>query len=125
MPWRLTVRAEHRVDHRRFDDLPHALRALEERGRELARQAPQEAVDVKVKQFAPVQQVSARLELAGPERWLPSVRAGIDIRGDGSAEPFRGGIRRVELEQRAGEDAFAALRRALADVLEAAGADAS
>ena len=121
MPWRLTVRAEHRVAHSRLDDLARALDALEQRGRELVGRASREPVDVKVKQFTPAEQVTARLELAGPERWFPSVRAGVDVRGDGSAEAFRGGVRRVELERRPGEDAFAALRRALADVLEAAG----
>jgi hypothetical protein len=123
--WRLTVRAEHRVDRSRFDDLAQALDALERRGRELVRAAPREPVDVKVKQFAPVQQVIARLELAGPERWLPSVRAGVDVRGDGSVEAYRGSVRRQLLEQRPNEDAFGALRDALADVLEAAGTNAS
>jgi hypothetical protein len=121
MPWRLTVRAEHRVARSSFDDLGRALDALEARGRELAAAAPREAVDVKIKQFTPAEQVSARLELAGPERWFPSVRTGVDLRGDGSATAFRGAVRRVELEQRSGEDAFGALRRALDDVLEAAG----
>ena len=55
------------MERRRFDDLPSALDALEGRGRELARGAPRQTVDVKVKQFEPVQQVIARLELAGPE----------------------------------------------------------
>jgi hypothetical protein len=121
MAWRLTVRASHRVERSRFDGLDQLLDALERRGRELARSASSAAVDLKVKRFEPVQQVAARLELAGPERLLPSVRAGVDVRGDGSTEAFRGGVRRVLLEQRSGEDAFAALRRALADVLEAAG----
>jgi hypothetical protein len=82
-----------------------------------------EVVDVKIKRFDPVQQVTARLELAGPERLVPSVRVGVDVRGDGSSEAFRGHIRRILLEQRKGEDAFMALRRSLADVLAAAGAD--
>jgi hypothetical protein len=120
--WRLTVRAQHRVERTRFDALDQLLDALEARGRELARVMPRQAVDVKVKRFEPIQQVAARLELAGPERLLPSVRAGIDIRGDGSTEAFRGGVRRVVLEQRPHEDAFTALRRALGDVLNAAGA---
>jgi len=119
--WRLTVRAGPKVDRREFDALDEALSELEARGRELARQAPRHAVDLKVKRFEPVQQVIARLELAGPERLIPSVRVGVDVRGDGSAEAFRGRYRRSLLERRAGEDAFATLRRALADVLVAAG----
>jgi hypothetical protein len=122
MPWRLTVRADHRVDRSRFEGLDQLLDALEQRGRELARAAPARAVNAKVKRFEPVQQVVARLELAGPERMLPSIRAGVDVRGDGSTEAFRGRVNRSLLEQRPGEDAFVALRRALADVLAAAGA---
>jgi hypothetical protein len=123
--WRLTVRTDGRVENLRFDGLDELLDALQARGRELAGAASSAAVDLKVKRYEPAQQVRARLELAGPERWFPSVRAGIDVHGDGSTEAFRGGVRRVELEQRRGEDAFAALRRSLADVLKAAGTDAA
>jgi hypothetical protein len=119
--WRLTVRTDGRVEHARFEGLDEILDALEQRGRALVRSASNQPVDLKVKRFEPAQQVVARLELAGPERLMPSVRAGVDVRGDGSSEAFRGGIRRVVLEQRSGEDAFAALRRALGDVLGAAG----
>ena len=121
MAWRLTVRTGPKVERTRFDGLLGALDALEARGHELARSAPREAVATKVKRFEPAQRVVARLELSGPERLLPSVRTGVDVRGDGSTEAYRGWIRRVVLDQRADEDAFAALRRALADVLAAAG----
>jgi hypothetical protein len=123
MAWRLTVRTDGRVDQARFDGLDELLDALTARGRTLAESSSAKPVNLKVTRFEPAQQVVARLELAGPERWFPSVRAGIDIHGDGSAEAFRGGVRRVELEQDPGEDAFAALRRSLTDVLKAAGAD--
>jgi hypothetical protein len=109
------------VERREFEALDQALAALTERGRELAAAGAREPVDVKIKRFDPAQQVAARLELAGPERLLPSVHVGVDVRGDGSTEAFRGRIKRTLVEQRKGEDAFAALRRALADVLAAAG----
>jgi hypothetical protein len=121
VPWRLTVRAGPRVERRRFEGLEQVLAALEARGRELVRSAPDEVLDAKLKRFEPVEQVVGRLELSGPERLMPSVRAGVDVRGDGSTEAFRGRVRRTVLEQRANEDAFAALRRALAHVLAAAG----
>jgi hypothetical protein len=119
--WRLTVRNGPRLERSRYEGLDQLLGALEQRGRELASAAPDEPVDAKVKRFEPVQQVIARLELSGPERLMPSVRAGVDVRGDGSTEAFRGRIRRTVLETRAGEDAFAALRRSLSEVIAAAG----
>jgi hypothetical protein len=122
--WRLTVRTDGQVDQQRFEGLDQLLDALERRGRELSGQKRAEPVNVKFTRFEPAQQVVARLEIAGPERWLPSVKAGVDVRGDGSAQAFRGGIRRISLDQQAGEDAFTALRRALSDVLRAAGGDA-
>jgi hypothetical protein len=120
--WRLTVRTDGRVEHERFDGLEELLDALEARGQALISSAAAKPVDAKIKRFEPAQQVVGRLELAGPERWLPSVTAGVDIRGDGSSEAFKGRVRRAVLDQRAGEDAFAALRRSVVRLLEAAGA---
>lgn len=107
------MRAGPRVQRSRYAELDGALDALEQRGRELARDAPSDRVDAKIKRFEPVQQVSARLELAGPQRLLPSVRGGVDVRGDGSTEAYRGRVKRVLLEQRKGESSYEALRRAL------------
>jgi hypothetical protein len=114
VPWKLTVRSGPRVEHERFGDLDAALDALEARGRALARAAPRDSVDIKFRQFEPIQQVAARIELAGPERLLPRVRAGIDIRGDGSAEAYLGRVRREVVARRGGETVYTALRRALA-----------
>ncbi len=113
MPWRLTVRTGPQVDRDRFDQLGAAIDALERRGRELAGSADSKPIDVKFREFEPVQQVLARLEISGPQALLPRAHAGVDVRGDGSTEAFVGRVRRAVVEQRDGEDAFAALRRVL------------
>jgi hypothetical protein len=113
VPWKLTVRAGPRVERVRYDSLRDAIDALEARARELAGSGRRESVDVKFKRFEPVQQVAARIEIAGPERLMPSVRAGVDVRGDGSTEAYLGRVRRQVVQQRQGETAYAALRRVL------------
>jgi hypothetical protein len=114
VPWKLTIRSGPRVQRLRFADLADALEAIESRGRELTRSAPRSFVDVGSRRFEPVQQVAARLELAGPERLIPKVRAGVDVRGDGSTEAYLGRVKRTVVEQRKGESVYKALRRALA-----------
>jgi hypothetical protein len=114
VPWKLTVRAGPKVERERFAELDDALKAIEQRARDLSDDAPDKAVDLRYKKFEPVQQVAARLELAGPERMLPSVRAGIDVRGDGSTEAYVGRVRRAVIEQRKKESPYDALRRVLA-----------
>jgi hypothetical protein len=96
-----------------FDALDRALEALEIYARELSDAAPRAGLDAKFKRFEPVQRVSARIELAGPERLVPSLRAGVDVRGDGSVEAYRGRVRRRVINRGDGESACAALRREL------------
>ena len=97
----------------RHPGIEDALTALEARGRELAEAAPRQTT-TRARRFEPEAQVYARLELAGPQRVVPSLRAGIDIRGDGSTEAYRGRVRRELIEAERGESAYAALRRVLA-----------
>jgi hypothetical protein len=111
--WKLTVRSGPKVKQSTFATLDLALGELEGRARELAEGAPREPVDAKIRRFEPSQQVFARLELSGPERFFPSVHAGLDVRGDGSIEAYRGRVRRELIEERQGESAYAALRRSL------------
>jgi hypothetical protein len=111
VPWTLTARVGPRVERFRFEELDAALDQLEVRVRELSRAAPRESRDMRYRRYEPIQQVYARIELSGPQRLLPSLRGGVDVRGDGSVEVFRGRIRRTLIEQAATETPYAALRR--------------
>jgi hypothetical protein len=106
----LTIRAGAQVRKTHHPGLRDALSELEREGRELeagAHESP--AGGTLIRRLEPVQLVVARLELAGPGR----VRAGVDVRGDGSSEAFTGRLRRRVVEQRDGESSYEALRREL------------
>ena len=109
--YRLKVRAGPRVERHHFAEREQALAELESRARALADGAHAKRIDLKTRQFEPVAQVVARIELAGPNR----LRAGVDVRGDGSVESYTGALRREVVEQRLGESPYEALRRAVAE----------
>lgn len=107
----LTVRSGGKVRKEPHSGLDDALRALEREGRELESGADGRSHGgTLIRKLEPVQIVVARLELSGPGR----LRAGVDVRGDGSSEPFTGRLRRRVLAQRDGESPYDALRRELA-----------
>ena len=113
MARRFTVRVRSRgkVRKARFDDLRDALGELARNVGELTGDASARPVGGSVmRRIDPVQQVVGRVELAGPGR----LRAGVDVRGDGSSEAFTGRVRRQLVEQRKRESAVDALRRVLA-----------
>jgi hypothetical protein len=108
--YRLTVRSRGKVRKERHDSLGAALDAMKRTGAELSGEADASPVGGSlIRRIEPVQQVVARLELKGPD----GLRAGVDVRGDGSSEAFTGRVRRQLVQQRAGEDAYGALRREL------------
>ena len=107
--WTVTVRVGPKVQRTRHELLKDALQEIERRGHELEASADAKPRSPLGRTFEPVQQVVARIELAGPAR----TRAGVDVRGDGSAEAFSGRLRRVVIEQRKGESPYDALRRRL------------
>lgn len=112
----MTVRVGPTVARERHDTLPDALGALERRLESLGVDARRERRRALAREYEPVAQVAARAELAGPSR-LGVLRGptlgGVDLRGDGSAEAYRGRVRRELVSQQPGETAYDALRRAL------------
>jgi hypothetical protein len=113
MAFRVVVRNGARVQRLTAATLDDALGLLEDRGRGLAAQPRRSEVDLGIRSYAPADQVAARVEIAGPQRWRARIRAGIDVRGDGSVEPWTGAPERVEVTAREGESPYDALRRAL------------
>jgi hypothetical protein len=106
----VTVRSGAKVRKERYDELADAIAAIERIGASLADGAAARPVGgTLIRRIEPVQQVVGRIELAGPDR----LRAGVDVRGDGSTEAFTGRVRRRLVEQGRRESAYDALRRVL------------
>lgn len=109
--WKLTVRAGSEVEHVRFDDLGEAVAAMRERAMEIRAEGPVGGVSA-LRDFAPKDQVRARLQLSG-RGLLRKPIAGIDVRGDGTFMPYRGSVRRELLDPTAYDTPFDAVRETL------------
>lgn len=108
--FRILVRSGAKVRRERTDNLDAALSVVERHGRQLENGASvAEEGGTLIRRYEPVQQVVGRVELRGPGR----VRAGIDVRGDGSAEAYTGRVRRRLVQQQEDESPYEALRREL------------
>ena len=106
----VTVRTRGKVERERYESLREALVAMGRRAYLLEHEDHTGSVGGRIlRRIEPVAQVVGRIELRGPRR----LRAGLDVRGDGSTEAFRGRVRRSLIVQRRGESAFAALEREL------------
>lgn len=109
--WKLTVRHGSDVYNERFDDLDEAV--MEMRRRALAIRAEGTAKPISaLRDFAPGDQIHARLQLAG-KGLLRKPVAGVDVRGDGTFMPFRGGVTREELDPTTYDTPFDAVRETL------------
>jgi hypothetical protein len=113
MPYTVTIRVGPRITRTRHAELRDALDALEVELTTLGPAARRETRKALTREYGPEAQVSARGELSGPSRLRPSVRAGADVRGDGSIEVYRGRVRREPIASEPGERPFDALRRTL------------
>jgi hypothetical protein len=111
--FRIVTRNGAKVTRERAASLGEALDLVERYGRGLAAQPRRPEVDLRFRTFTPAAQVAARIEVSGPQRWRPAVRAGIDVRGDGTVEAWSGGTEREAVALQSGESPYDALRRAL------------
>jgi hypothetical protein len=109
--WKLTVRHGSDVDHVQFDDLGEAVAALRERALAIRSEGPARPVQ-SLRDYKPGDQVHARLQLSG-RGFLRKPTAGVDVRGDGTFVPFKGGVVREELDPTHHETPFDLVRETL------------
>ena len=109
--WKLTVRHGSAVDHAQFDGLDEAVAAMRERALAIRAEGPARPVR-SLRDFEPSQQVHARLQLSGPGLFRKPT-AGVDVRGDGTFVPFRGGVVREELDPTYHDTPFDLVRETL------------
>jgi hypothetical protein len=107
----LTVRAGADVEHLDFDDLGEAVATMREQALRIRAESPPKAASV-LRTFKPSEQVQARLELRG-RGLLHKPTAGIDVRGNGTFVPYRGGLRREELDPSNHDTPFDLVRETL------------
>lgn len=107
----LTIRNGPRVERRRYDELQEAVDALRAGVASVLGEGELPEVTM-LRTFSPGDRVKARLEISAG-RILRRKEAGLDVMGDGSIVPFRGGAFRRPLEPGAEEDAVDAVAAAL------------
>jgi hypothetical protein len=110
-PWKLTVRHGSDVDHESFDDLDVAVAAMRERALAIRSEGPARPVS-SLRDYEPGDQVHARLQLSG-RGFLRKPTAGVDVRGDGTFVPFKGGVVREELDPTHHDTPFDLVRETL------------
>jgi hypothetical protein len=108
--WKLTIRHGSDVKHEKFSDLGEAVAEMRRRALAIRAEGPARPVS-SLRDFGPKDQVRARLQLSG--RRLRGPVAGVDVRGNGEFVPFRGGMRREELDPSRHETPFDVVRETL------------
>ena len=99
------------MSHRSFEDLGEAVAEMRRRALEIRAEGPPKTASM-LREFKPADQVRARLQLSG-RGFLRKPVAGVDVRGDGTFMPYRGGIRREELDPTDYDTPFDVVRETL------------
>jgi hypothetical protein len=111
MAWKLTIRHGSDVSHESFEELDEAVAAMRERALAIRAEGPVKGVSA-LHEFKPEDQVHARLQLAG-KGLLRKPAAGVDVRGDGTFVPYRGGVAREEMDPTDYDSPFDLVRETL------------
>jgi hypothetical protein len=106
------VRYGSEVEHQSFDELDPAVQQMRKRALEIRAEGPVKKV-AGFRDYEPRDQVQARLQLTG-KGLLRKPVAGVDVRGNGEFVPYRGGVRREELDPSGDETPFDTVRETLA-----------
>jgi hypothetical protein len=109
--WKLKVQVGSGVAHESFEELAEAVAEMRRRATDIRAEGPVKGVSM-LRDFAPGDQVRARLQISG-RGLLRKPVAGVDVRGDGTFVPFRGGVRREELDPTAYDSPFDLVRETL------------
>jgi hypothetical protein len=109
--WKLTVRHGSEVEHASYESLDEAVAAMRERAMRIRAEGPVRPV-AGFRDYEPRDQVHARLQLS-TGGLLGKRVAGVDVRGNGEFVPYRGGVRREELDPSGHETPFDAVRETL------------
>lgn len=109
----LTVRHGPEVRRERMESLEQAIDQLQRRAQQIRSEGPLRKVS-SLRDFEPEQRVHARLEIS-TGGILRGRDAGVDVMGDGTLVPYRGGVRRTELRLQEGQSPFEAVGEALAE----------
>jgi hypothetical protein len=109
--WKVTVRHGSQVGRENFETVEEAIAEARRRVDEVRREGGLPATSA-FREYAPDQQVNARIEISGPGL-LRSAEGGVDVMGDGSLVAYTGTIRKRAIAADSFDDAFERLTEAL------------
>jgi hypothetical protein len=109
--WKVTVRHGSQVGREKFETVEEAIAEARQRVEEVRREGGLPATSA-FREYAPDQQVHARIEISGPGL-LRGAEGGIDVMGDGSLVAYTGTIRKRAIAADSFDDAFERLTEAL------------
>ena len=111
MAYRLTIRHGSKVSRDKFASLDEAIAAMREHAERIRSEGGLPALHM-FRTYEPGARVHARLEISTGGA-LRGRDAGVDVMGDGSLVPYRGGVFRKPLEPATDESPFDSVAAAL------------